>query len=433
MVSAEDSSLTVQQKELVERILASLLFEKAARLRAFLQYVCTRAFEEPGSRITEEEVSSHVFARLRDGQSDDTIVRVHASQLRKRLESYFSGPGLNEDLILEIPKGSYSPVFRPRTKSNLHAALIEPVSIPEPSLVPRKAVLAVVTLVIAAAVAVGAIFYFSAARAREVARNSPEEPVEQFWSILLSRNRATDVILADGGLSLFSDLIHRPLSLAEYLRRDYNQYVDSLKERQPDLARLTTMMMTRQHTPLGDANLARRLANLTRSGRISMSFAYARDYSVRQFKTHNVILLGGKRANPWAELVDAQLNFEVAYDESHQLALINNRKAQRSEQPVYSVERGSDGSRVGYVVLGYLPNAGNDASVVYIGGTEMEGTEACGEWLMSKAGVLQLRQALGLKAKAASFPYFEVLFKTLVVGGVAPKLTMIAHRTGEPI
>jgi hypothetical protein len=107
-----ETSPVAQNKELVARVLASAQFQKTARLRAFLDYVCSRYFDDPNVRITEEELAAHVFDRLLDGHSDDTIVRVSASQLRKRLENYFAGPGIDEEVVLEISKGSYTPVFR---------------------------------------------------------------------------------------------------------------------------------------------------------------------------------------------------------------------------------------------------------------------------------------------------------------------------------
>ena len=43
---------------------------------------------------------------------EDSSVRVHVRQLRLKLHEYFNEEGRNEPVILEIPKGSYAPVFR---------------------------------------------------------------------------------------------------------------------------------------------------------------------------------------------------------------------------------------------------------------------------------------------------------------------------------
>src|SRR4051794_10388909 len=98
---------------LLQRVLASRQFEKSARLREFLSYVTERVLTEPGVRIHEQEIATRVFLRLSEGaKGEDTTVRVHAYQLRKRLDEYFATDGADESLIIEIPKGNYAPVFR---------------------------------------------------------------------------------------------------------------------------------------------------------------------------------------------------------------------------------------------------------------------------------------------------------------------------------
>ena len=72
-----------------------------------------------------------VFGRPADyDTSHDTLVRVQVSQLRKKLQEHFSEEGRDEPLIIEIPKGNYVPVFRPR------AELLETAPAPAPYLPP---------------------------------------------------------------------------------------------------------------------------------------------------------------------------------------------------------------------------------------------------------------------------------------------------------
>src|SRR5260370_7428079 len=58
---------------------------------------------------------------------EDSSVRVPARQLRLKLHEYFNEEGRNEPLILDIPKGSYAPVFRTVLKTaDLPAAIASP-------------------------------------------------------------------------------------------------------------------------------------------------------------------------------------------------------------------------------------------------------------------------------------------------------------------
>ncbi len=43
---------------------------------------------------------------------NDTIVRANVRRLRSRLEEYYAGPGRNDAVVIEIPKGHYLATFR---------------------------------------------------------------------------------------------------------------------------------------------------------------------------------------------------------------------------------------------------------------------------------------------------------------------------------
>src|SRR5579859_6527726 len=91
-----------ERRALLQRVLWSRQFEKSARIRDLLTYVCERTFENPEVEIHEQEIGNRVFGR--DGSydtGDDNIVRVTASQARKKLAQYFATEGVSEPMVLE--------------------------------------------------------------------------------------------------------------------------------------------------------------------------------------------------------------------------------------------------------------------------------------------------------------------------------------------
>src|SRR5579872_7111643 len=115
-----------ERRLLVERVAASRYVNRSARLRDMLIYLADRVLDEEAGEIHEQEVGHRVFGRPANyDTTSDNIVRVHASMLRKRLEQYFAAEGVDETLILEIPKGNYAPVFHDRD------AAVAPVAIPD--------------------------------------------------------------------------------------------------------------------------------------------------------------------------------------------------------------------------------------------------------------------------------------------------------------
>lgn len=104
--------------ELVMRVADSVYFRKGPKLRAFLLYVCENTLLGRRDNVREQLIGSKVFGRPADyNLTEDNIVRVEARQLRQRLDAYFAAEGQNEPVLIEIPKGSYVPVFKPREEA----------------------------------------------------------------------------------------------------------------------------------------------------------------------------------------------------------------------------------------------------------------------------------------------------------------------------
>src|ERR1700722_17382532 len=97
----------------IERVAASEQLSRSARLRDFLLYVGRQSLKQGCTEIHEQELAARVFRRPDSyDRTSDNIVRVNATELRKRIESYFASEGSREPIIFEIPRGGYKPVFR---------------------------------------------------------------------------------------------------------------------------------------------------------------------------------------------------------------------------------------------------------------------------------------------------------------------------------
>src|SRR4051794_38849321 len=102
----------------LERILASKAFRQADRLKRFLTFVVDETVAGRGERLKEFVVGMEVFGR--DGSFDprnDPIVRVQARRLRAQLARYYREEGHEDDLVIELPKGGYTPTLRQITNA----------------------------------------------------------------------------------------------------------------------------------------------------------------------------------------------------------------------------------------------------------------------------------------------------------------------------
>src|SRR5215468_12030840 len=103
-----------REKQELERILNSGIFHRAPNLAQLLTYVCSKYFEGTADQIKEYNIAIDALGRPTDfDQKRDSIVRVEAHRLGKRLREYYETDGANHALRIDIPPGQYAPRFVP--------------------------------------------------------------------------------------------------------------------------------------------------------------------------------------------------------------------------------------------------------------------------------------------------------------------------------
>lgn len=100
------------ERAAVDVVLQSGIFDKAPRLGLFFRYICERYFEGNGEQIKEYSIALEALGRPPDfDPKKDSIVRVEAHRLRKRLQEFYEGPGAMHPVQIVIPNGQYRPQF----------------------------------------------------------------------------------------------------------------------------------------------------------------------------------------------------------------------------------------------------------------------------------------------------------------------------------
>ena len=109
-----DTPLSPQQIRLqLAKICAGEEFRRSKRSLRFLSYIVEETLAGRAGRIKAYSVAISVLDRDEtfDPQTDP-MVRIEASQLRRRLERYYLTQGINDPVVIDLPKGGYVPVFR---------------------------------------------------------------------------------------------------------------------------------------------------------------------------------------------------------------------------------------------------------------------------------------------------------------------------------
>src|SRR5438128_10156856 len=93
----------------LSNILASTSFKSSARSKEFLSYVVNQKLDGHEDSLKERTIGTQLFHRETDYQTgEDPVVRVHAAEVRRRLERYYHAASPIA-VRIEIPVGSYSP------------------------------------------------------------------------------------------------------------------------------------------------------------------------------------------------------------------------------------------------------------------------------------------------------------------------------------
>lgn len=99
-------------------ILASERFINAPRMRDLLSYLVEESLQGHGDRIKAFTIAQEIFGRdEKFDQQRDTIVRVEAGRLRRRLEAFYASTSQIRAVRISIPKGGYTPKYHPGKKS----------------------------------------------------------------------------------------------------------------------------------------------------------------------------------------------------------------------------------------------------------------------------------------------------------------------------
>jgi len=110
---ADKSDKAVRQQ--LDRILGSATFQQVERLKRFIGFIVTEAAAGRSDELKEYVVGVQVFGKEPSfDPRTDPIVRVQARRLRARLLRYYHDEGQQDEIIIELPKGGYAPVFKRR-------------------------------------------------------------------------------------------------------------------------------------------------------------------------------------------------------------------------------------------------------------------------------------------------------------------------------
>jgi hypothetical protein len=323
-------SLTDPRWELAQRVADASNFRNCPKLRAFLLYICENAILGRLENVREQPIGTRVFGRPADyNLNEDNIVRVEARELRKRLASYFANDGRHEALLIEVPKGGYVPVFKPRRMGSVDIA--EPVPVPQTETQPRpfdrgKLIMAAGLVMLAAIVLWLGVERWRARERAEShlsARSVAMADDYSFYGELLGKlgatpGRETLLVLSNPKVVLYygsgsnrpdPTLSGHTVAAPKELKGTFDDALNNMDHNQP----FHFLRSTREdYTGMGEAIAAFYVGRLMQALQRPVRLTQGRFLSWDHVQKGDLILLGGPQINDWTyqNIVKSNFNFD---------------------------------------------------------------------------------------------------------------------------
>jgi hypothetical protein len=414
---------------LLERILSSKQFAHAPKKQKFLQLICETYMAGRADELNEYLIGYEVFNRHDTyNPALDPIVRVGAHELRKKLERYYKSEGKNDEILLEVPVGSYIPIFTRRPlppetiepAQSAHATPGSPVrlgfGIPWITLIGLGFVLLIIAVILLAS---------SNRRLRQqIKEGVPQKEMSEIYRLIW------EPFLKDGSPTLV--VLSNPTVYRFWNRAD----PDSLSARSINLTAAETAALAKtlgreqfvlknnllprlvpssdEYTGLGEAVGLYRIATLFNGIGRNIRLKQSRTVSAEDLKNHHVILLGSVWVNEWSGKVSIKEDFISSAG-----GTILNQNPLPGEQREYSAKFDEKTGRLieDYSLITIKPNISEKNTVMVLAGTHSEGTEAAAEYLTGEDRLAALNQRL-LTFEPAPPRYFQVLLKVAIDNGI---------------
>jgi hypothetical protein len=411
----------------VERIFQSKTFRSSDVLRHLLAYLVDASLAGTADDLKEYTVAVDALGKPSSyDPRQESAVRMQVGRLRQKLAEYYRSEGVEDAVVVDLPKGGFKVVFEPRP---LEPDAFEQVPVPEPVIETtpeegwrRREILLVAGLVLALA---GMAFF--ASQYREMKKAAGEAPVawtpeiQQLWEPILSSNRPLVVCIA----TPLSVLIPGFGTVREFSVNDWEDVAKSkgiaaLKE----ALNAQTVQPTFGYTGVGTASAALLLGQFFGARQKSVVMTRSNLLSLPELMEENVVFLGpltGAREIR-ALRVDQQILLEP-----DGIRNLHPRPGEPAFVPEGQGAKGGEDSMDTYSLISRVPGLRGKGQILSLSGNQISSVMA-GAQALTDPGVAKMLVSK-LRSGSGSIPaYFQVVLRVRSMDGVPTDISYVLHR-----
>ncbi len=442
IVWTEDDVDLIQQH--VKEVIEGAAFRGSQRSGQFLKYIVDQAIAGHFEALKERIIGVELFGR--DPAYDtggDAIVRVTASDVRKRLLQHYGRYGATSEFRVSLPPGSYIPEITrdliPDTapapvETTREAVEVEAQTTPpklsastsfsaELSDTPfwrgsRRWIVVCLVLTIANLILSGFFWY------RFSYKPAPSVSVLP-WSVLFDSPHALQVITSDPDIAEIQGYTGQSLTVSDYANHNYIPDPDKLT---PEVKQLSQILLRGNKAALVDPPIAVSIAELAHSSAKKIEIHPARSVQLAGLQTDdNFVFLGSPRSNPWSTFFSDQLNFRFAYDKNSGQEIIRNLHPAPNEQAQYIPTALGWATGQSYAIIAFVRNLDQNGQVLLLAGANAEGTEAAGKLVTDLPRLSTALKNCGISPSGQQ-QHFEMLLQLNMMAGSPTNVKVEACR-----
>src|SRR3954452_21699558 len=365
----------------VEKLTKSHSLHSSESLCRLLRYLAEHSLDHPGVALKEYQIATEVLGRPPgfDPQSDSKI-GVQAGSIRVKLAEYYAHDGVDDPIVVDIPKGSYLLVFQLRGKPASGIATAPRIELPEkkPEVRPsnRGWVMAVaVLLVLLAMSVVTSALLLSRERTQPVATQIVPAAYQLFWNRFVTGPQEPLVVFSNGSF------VGRPETGMRY----FNPASD------------TRAFILDHYTGVGEVlaihQLDRVFSLLNRPLRVKRGALFSLDDA----KNNDLIFVGSPSENLTLSDIPGTREFIFKRLDSGprkgDLAVINVHP-QAGEPQAFAATPANQPTVEDYAVIALLPGLDPSRSILILAGNSTFGTQAAVEFICREDSLKELLRRL---------------------------------------
>lgn len=360
----------VQVRAQLERLLAHSLFANSKRYPALLAYVVEQTLLGHAAELKERSIAVEVFGRDPGYDANaDPVVRITAGEVRKRLSQYYYDSTHANELVVELPLGTYVPTFRlPESAEPEPEAEMAETGVDTPAEAPDRIVARWPWLLIAgsAVLLAGALGVGLGMRYRPAPPPVQPSSIERFWAPILGSWGTTTFCLGEPAKNIESASME-----------DFNAPAAAAAQQE----KLYVRLHYSGNLALADVITLTRTVAALESHHKPFRVVPASEASFSELREGPVVLIGAFD-NIWTLRVTRSLRF--GFESRDGVALLVDRKNPKPTAWATAWDLPYEKLSRDYAIVARIHDATTGQPVIIAAGISEEGTEAAGEILYNR-------------------------------------------------